>query len=326
MSDLPTGDLMPLDAAQETAAQPTWLQAWWVTISRPSAASFQQLVGLPSASWFRAYLWVLISLLIGFGMENLFAQAWREDPLNRSLPAYFLTRAAFGMSIFVFATVFAYGAAHILGGRGSYADMAFAQAAGFAAHNLASSTAASLPDFLGEAVRLSLLSGLIGLYGLVLVLIAVKAAARFSWKRSLLTFVISGIITATLVGGIAVGMASRYPDVEEIRLGFNAPKEISRGQSFTMEIDVTNTASETQILQEIDTYLGNANITEIRPVPVESDPIYHIFRLGIPPGETLTISILATGLLPGPLMGEIDVCINTAIQCQTINLAEPGSQ
>jgi hypothetical protein len=102
----------------------------------------------------------------------------------------------------------------VLGGSGTYGELTYAFAAYLAPLGLVSGLVSWIP-FLGACV-----STLLGIYGLVLNVMAVKAVHRFDWGRAVLTS-LSLVILSILVGCclavlLSALLAASAPALEEM--------------------------------------------------------------------------------------------------------------
>jgi len=135
------------------------------------------------------------------------------------------------------------------------------------------------------------------------------------------------VLTFSGVGGL-VWLGSQSPDNVSITL--NVPIEINAGESFEIEVTITNTTAVTLELNSIDfsmNYLTGFLVEETTPPYTETrqyDDLgggetfqTYYFRRAVTPGETLTIVFKARALTEGDYRGSLDVCIDSEINCKS---------
>ncbi len=141
--------------------------------------------------------------------------------------------------------------------------------------------------------------------------------------------VIACILGVVLLGfGGLLWVGSRTPTNTDIMV--DSPLSASVGDDVRIQISVTNTSSDVLELSSIDislNYLGGFTITQVTP-PYSDIGQYdslgggetfqtYYFHQSIDPGNTLTILLEGTAVLPGDFSGSIDVCINSDFNCST---------
>jgi len=193
---------------QSAASQP-WNEVWISAITRPSVETFEDFIRYPDATANRGYKWIfiagLVASILGFFISLVITSLFGGG----SSDAYSLT-SLFGGSIFLIVcmapltailgvvglmisagiTQFFAGA---LGGTGTYSKLAYAFAAYYAPLSIVTSLLSAVP-------YLNLLALPLGVYSIVLNVIANKAVNQFSWGKAIASsVVIIGLILA-LVG------------------------------------------------------------------------------------------------------------------------------
>jgi hypothetical protein len=190
-----------------------WFQVWVNALSRPSEATYVELVRDPKASSGRAYLWVFFTSLIGYmfimlgqfvglGWSAMFGNSPAmgsgeggllaltcQVPVAAVLSIISLTISA-GITQLI---------AHALGGTGSFSKLVYAIAAYLAPLTLISGVLSVIPF-------VNLLSIPLGIYGIVLNVIAVKSVNQFGWGRAVLSSFIIFAFALVLVAVIVIAI------------------------------------------------------------------------------------------------------------------------
>ena len=170
-----------------------------LALSKPSSESFQEILGDPLAKPPRAYAWIFITSLIRtvlFGILQFFISGNPFEQLDFGLDASLwlgtfgvalCCLAPFGALFSVLSMIIGTGltqwVAGGLGGRGSYSELIYTTAAFSAPLGLLSSLVAGIP-------WVNLLTIVLGFYGLVLNVLAVKAVNRFSTMRAFMSILL----------------------------------------------------------------------------------------------------------------------------------------
>ncbi len=209
-------DLQGHEPLIETPVSRGMLDAWRLALTRPNEAAYQGLAEDPRGGVGRAAAWTavaaLATTLIGLAGQGMYGGLARAlSILQESAPTGDLTvissasmamvicsapfAAAFsvlGLLLFAGALQFIAGA---LGGQGTFGKMAFVLAAISAPLSIASALLSLIP-LVGACLALPL-----GVYGLALNLLAIKAVNRFGWGRSVTTLgvLLSLVALITLV-------------------------------------------------------------------------------------------------------------------------------
>ena len=196
---------------QSAASQP-WNEVWISAITRPSVETFEDFIRYPDATANRGYKWIFIAglvasilaFLISFAITSLFGGGISDS--------YSLT-SLFGSSIFLIICMAPLSAilgvvglmisagitqffASALGGTGTYSKLAYAFAAYYAPLSIVTSLLSGIP-------LINCLALPLGLYGIVLNVIANKAVNQFSWGKAIASSVVilAGIL---LLVGVCV--------------------------------------------------------------------------------------------------------------------------
>jgi hypothetical protein len=185
-----------------------WYQVWMNALTRPSVATYEELVRDPKAASGRAFLWIFLTSLIGYlflmlgqlaglGVSSMFGNA----QMTRAGGGGFLVLACQSPIAAVMSVVgLAISAgitqliARALGGTGSFSKLVYAFAAYLAPLSLISGV-------LGVIPFINLLTIPLGFYGIVLNVIAVKAVNQFGWGKAVLS---SFVIFAAILVFVAI--------------------------------------------------------------------------------------------------------------------------
>ncbi len=129
------------------------------------------------------------------------------------------------------------------------------------------------------------------------------------------------VISTVTGAGFVSGM---FGEPENVNIEVKTPTTVTKGESFTIEVQVENLADQPQSLNSIDIsleYLAGIDIQKTEPPFTESIPNPGIhsyyFEQKILPGDTLVVELSTIGGQVGDFSGEIDVCLNSASSCST---------
>jgi hypothetical protein len=206
-----------------------WHQVWIKALTQPSENTFTDLLGRePDPSMGKAFGWVALSSLIAgviavilspFTNALSFGMMTGEDfiatlvgsavGLICAIP-FVIILAVIGFAIYS-AVIQVVG--RVLGGQGTYDELTYAFAAYGAPLGVVSAIVSAIP-----VVNLCL-SPFLGIYWLVLNVMAVKAVHRFDWGRAILTS-LSLLILSILIGCcvailVTAGFATLEPSLQE---------------------------------------------------------------------------------------------------------------
>jgi hypothetical protein len=197
----------------EPAPTLTWMDVWISAITEPSAKTYENFLRDPKVSSRRAFGWIFFSSLFGFFISFLLQILLNRDLFN-SLSINLNTPIVLGVfgivlvcaapltaGLSVFGLIISAGLtqwiATGLGGKGNFTELAYAIAAFSAPITLASSLIASIP-------LINLLSIFLGIYALVLNIIAIKAANRFGYGSAIATVILLWVGMIVVIGFIVV--------------------------------------------------------------------------------------------------------------------------
>ncbi|MCC7446354.1 MAG: YIP1 family protein [Anaerolineae bacterium] len=190
----------------------TWSETWTKALTKPSEETFVEIANDPNASSGRALTWVfiasIISAVIGVGLQALFGPIVSPQSFGGtdfeaigmgsltgasllSLVCVAPIAAVVGVALFALVVGVTNVVAKALGGTGNYDKLIYATAAYAAPLSLVSSVVSGIP-----IVRY--IGFVIGIYGLVLNVIAVKAVHQFSWGKAVMSSLVIWVLLAIL--------------------------------------------------------------------------------------------------------------------------------
>lgn len=217
-------------SAEPTEVMPTfsWLGAWRAALTKPSVATFSDLLLDPRMSLGRAAAWLftasLLAYLLGIVLQatvfpstlvDVIREASATGPQEfQATPTFLLIfslactpfMAAMFLATYLLGFALLHFIASALGSQGSYTELVYAHAAYLAPLTL-------LSTLLGMIPVVQCLTLPLGLYSLGLQLMALKAATRMTWGRVIAVLaVVLVLITLVAVIGILVWMS---PEVQQ---------------------------------------------------------------------------------------------------------------
>jgi len=193
-------------------SSPSWSEVWISALTRPSVATFEGFVQDPNATDRRAYTWVFVSALIGFAISALlgivFGTGTAEGPeatgvmVGSSLTCL-ICGAPISALLSVLGLVIIGGITQLiagaLGGTGTYSELVHAFAAYMAPLTLITSVLGAIP-------YINFLTIPLGIYGIVLNVIAVRAVHQFGWGKAIASSVLILVGILVLVACVVIGI------------------------------------------------------------------------------------------------------------------------
>ena len=217
MSDIGDGNAMTTETKSGVIPSGygtySWLEAWQMALTRPNEETFRSLADDPNGSLSRALSWIVItsaiSFLITVSAQLLFSGLFAGPSLLEALEQeagimlsgglviagiyvcglpFVVLVSAMGMLIYSGVVQFTAGA---FGGEGTFAEMTYALAAFTAPLTVLSGVIGLIPLVNCLAIPL-------GIYSLLLTLLAVKSVNRISWGKTMAIFAILLLVTVLL--------------------------------------------------------------------------------------------------------------------------------
>lgn len=208
---------MSIEASQPPAEMPPPQQSfsdiWIKALTQPSVATYEDFVSRPGVSLRRALGWVLVCAFAGSIFSFLgviLTGSFSNLPLDQApelaelarLPFYLFVcgvplSAVFAIISLLIVTGITQLVARMLGGTGTFTQLVYAVAAYAAPMSLVTSIVGLVPI-------VACLNALLGLYGLFLNVVAVKAVHRFDWGRAVISSVALLVVIVVLVACVVV--------------------------------------------------------------------------------------------------------------------------
>ncbi len=214
MSDTSEGNAMTTETGSAYISTEygtySWFEAWRLALTRPNEETFRSLAGDPNGSFGRALSWIAItsaiSYLITVSVQLLFSGLFAgpsllealEQEAGLLLTGGLMVTGIFACGLPIVVLISTVGmliysgvvqiTASAFGGDGTFAEMAYALAAFTAPLTLLSGVISWIP-------WVNCLTIPLGIYSLLLTLLAVKSVNRISWGKTI------GIFTVLLLVG-----------------------------------------------------------------------------------------------------------------------------
>jgi hypothetical protein len=220
-------NLTPTPGPAEPPPTYSWLGAWRAALTRPSVATYTDLLLDPKASLRRAVAWLfsatLLSYLVGVGIQaavfpGMLAEVIRDAA--ETAPAGIGVTPTVVLVISLACTPFlagfvlltylvGFGLIHFiasaLGSQGTYSELVYTHTAYLAPLTL-------LTTLLGMIPVVNCLTVPLGLYSFGLQLMALKSATRMGWGRVIATLLIVGLLIGLVVAVLGLGVFA--PELE----------------------------------------------------------------------------------------------------------------
>jgi hypothetical protein len=193
----------------------SWSEVWVEALTKPSVETYEDIVADPGASASKAYTWVLIAAFISYGVAvglsflldsilgvtglqqySLFEGITSSVIVLMCCAPILSLLAVLGLAINAAISQFVAG---ILGGSGSYNELVYAFGAYQAPLTLIAAALGAIP-YLN-----CLTSILLGVYGIVLNVIAIKAVNKFDWASAIISSVVVVVGIIAVFGCIVIG-------------------------------------------------------------------------------------------------------------------------
>jgi hypothetical protein len=199
--------------AETPAAQQSFTDVWIKALTQPSVATYEDFVSRPGVTLGRAFTWVFVGSFVGSiftflgiilsgNLSNLGLD--QSTGLGQGANFPFLlfvcgvpVSAVFSIVGLVIVAGIAQLVARMLGGTGTFTQLAYAFAAYLAPMGVVTSILSLIPI-------IGCLNVLLGLYGIFLNVVAVKAVHRFDWGRAVISSLAFLIVIIVLAACVAV--------------------------------------------------------------------------------------------------------------------------
>ena len=200
-----------------------WISVWRDAITRPSEQTFARIAQAPNAKLTTAFLWIFLSSLI----SSLLAIPAQGQMMRQMIQSFGLEEQGFPtaggglmtaicgapvgalISVVVFAAVVGIVQllAKMFGGRGTFDQLAYAIAAILTPFYLVSGVLSLLSAIPAVGWCFGILGFLVGLYVLVLEVMAVKGVNQFGWGQALAAMLLPVFAIACC---FAIGVAALF--------------------------------------------------------------------------------------------------------------------
>ena len=210
-SNIPVYDSTP-------PAPESFYQTWIKAITKSNERTFAEIANSPGANSNKAYLWLALSDIVAVFVIMLVALLSTASQygdfgsaLGRSLISLICgapISAVIGVLFFALVTAIIQWVAKLFKGTGSYSQLVYAAAAFTAPLMLISGAISALSLILTPYIVLcfSILSIGLGIYALVLWVVAVKGVNRFGWGEAVGSVLLPGIVIGLLCGCLVIGI------------------------------------------------------------------------------------------------------------------------
>jgi len=147
--------------------------------------------------------------------------------------------------------------------------------------------------------------------------------------NGLIVICVTLCLPCTVISAIAGGgfVNEIFAEPANVNIEVNAPRTVTEGESFTIEVQVKNLADQPQVLDSIDIqtdYLDMIAIHETRPSFTTytdwEDFRSYVFGQDIQPNESVMVQFSAVAVKAGAFSGDIQVCLNSWFSCQSCPL------
>lgn len=179
----------------------SWSETWIKALTRPSVATYEEIVNDPNAGPRRAITWMIACSLLGVIFYIIFGYMFGIDAIMRmdealeSMLLVFLCFVPFMIFVSILEVVINSGIsqliAKLLGGTGTFSKLIYA----FAAYQ----APLTLIRFINGIPLIKILYMPLLLYGIFLSIIALKAVHKFGWGRAILSSVPIWIVFGLLI-------------------------------------------------------------------------------------------------------------------------------
>jgi hypothetical protein len=206
----------PMFDSTPPAPEPFY-QVWLKAVTRPNEQTYADLVSSPGANPNKAYLWLALSYVFSFFVVMLVSSVSTStqyggrlsDVLGSSLIALICAApisAVIGVLFYAIETAIVQWVANLFKGTGTYSQLIYAFAAFTAPISIVSSVISlfSLIPFIG--LCFSIISIGVGIYALVLMIMAVKGVNKFGWGEAAGSVLIPGLVVVFLCACVTIGV------------------------------------------------------------------------------------------------------------------------
>lgn len=199
----------------------SWLSTWIEAATKPNEMTYAKLASSPNAKMSTAFLWVFIGSLVNFFVVSLVQGAvmaqmmqqfdFQEMPV-RTLGGGFLSAlcgapvgAVVSVIFFAIFTGVVQWVAKMFGGRGTFEQLAYVFAAITVPFTLVSSVLTLFAAIPYVGACFGFLGLALGIYVLVLELMAIKGVNQFGWGQAAGALFLPGIVLFCCIAAVILG-------------------------------------------------------------------------------------------------------------------------
>jgi len=206
MSEIP-------DLPAATLPEPFY-KTWIKALTRPNEQNFAELAQSPGASPNKAYLWIfltnIVNMVVAFALQGVTMRQW-QNILPPEASQYLGTQgaggmgflgvlcgapvaAAFSVLFFALSVAIIQWIAKMFGGKGDFGKLAYVMGAITAPVSLISAVITLFSAIPIIGILFSLVSAALGIYVLVLNIMAVKGVNQFGWGQAIGAVLLPGLV------------------------------------------------------------------------------------------------------------------------------------
>jgi hypothetical protein len=195
-------------------------QVWIKALTKPNEQTFAEIAASPNAKFTTALLWVAIGSLVSFFLSSLVQNAAMISLMEQyGLPVQansgiattlitavcgapivaVITTILFAIGIYIFQWI-----AKMFGGKGTPDQLAYAMAAISAPFSIVSGVLGLLGAIPYVGLCFGLVTLLIGIYILVLEVMAIKGVNQISWGAAIGTLFIPSLVVVCICGCVVI--------------------------------------------------------------------------------------------------------------------------
>ncbi len=164
-----------------------WSEVFQMALTQPNTDAYETILNDPHASTNRAYVWIVACYTVAWAIQYVGQMVWGRNPLSSSSghasPVLGIICLPFvgvlGLIAFLIGTGIQHLAAKLLGGKGTFDDMVYVNAAWTAPLSILSAVISLVPC-------INCFGFLLSLYGLVLSVIGIRVVHQFETGRAVL--------------------------------------------------------------------------------------------------------------------------------------------
>ena len=214
----------PLPPEPEPEGVSGWFATWIKAATKPNEQTFASIGSSPNAKMTTAFLWVFLGSLLNFFvaslvqgavMGSMMQQFGLDAPVSRGLGAGFVglicgapVAAIISVIFFAMFTGIVQWVAKMFGGTGTFEKLAYVFAAITVPFTLFSSVLTLLSAIPFVGMCFGILSIAVGIYVVVLEVMAVKGVNGFGWGQAAGSFFLPGIVLFCCIAVVVAGLMS----------------------------------------------------------------------------------------------------------------------